>query len=124
MRSTRARTRTALQPGVAPTGDGAETVAPGGRALAVDPAIKARVRNRLRRIEGQVRGLQQMVEQERYCADILAQMASVQAALRASARELLENHLRHCAGRAFVRGPHESEAMIAEIMELVRRHGA
>jgi DNA-binding FrmR family transcriptional regulator len=95
---------------------------PGGHAHAVDPAIKARVRNRLRRIEGQVRGLQQMVEQERYCADILAQMASVQAALRASARELLENHLRHCAGRAFEHGPAESEAMIAEILTLVRRH--
>ena len=64
-----------------------------------------------------------MVDEERYCADILAQMASVQAALRASARELLENHLRHCARRAFERGHDESEPMIAEIIELVRRHG-
>ncbi len=100
----------------------ARPVGPGGRAEAVDPAIKTRTKHRLRRIEGQVRGLQQMVEQERYCADILAQIASVQEALRASARELLQNHLRHCARRAFGKGPAEADAMIAEIGELMRRH--
>ena len=88
----------------------------------MDAAIKTRTKHRLRRIEGQVRGLQQMVEQERYCADILTQIASVQEALRASARELLQNHLRHCARRAFGKGPAEADAMIAEIGELMRRH--
>jgi DNA-binding FrmR family transcriptional regulator len=123
MRSTKGRAQGRQESGAGRTVADERPVAPGGRAHAVDTALKVRVHNRLRRIEGQVRGLQQMVEEERYCADILAQMASVQAALRASGRALLENHLRHCARHAFERGSPESDAMIAEIVELVRRHG-
>lgn len=89
-------------------------------AAAVDPGIKRQVLHRLRRIEGQVRGLQQMVEDERYCADILTQMSSVQEALRATARELLRNHLKHCAAQALRSGPAEADAMVDELVALMR----
>ena len=69
-------------------------------AIAVDPEIKAAVLTRLRRIEGQVRGLQRMVDEQRYCADVITQIQSVQEALRGVAKELLRNHLRHCAATA------------------------
>ena len=72
----------------------------GRKAVGVDPEIKEANRNRLRRIEGQIRGLQKMVEDERYCADIITQVASVQEALRGVARNLMRNHLRHCAAKA------------------------
>jgi DNA-binding FrmR family transcriptional regulator len=91
-------------------------------AVAVEPAIKQSVLNRLRRIEGQVRGLQRMVEEERYCADVLTQVSSVQEALRAVGRELLENHLRHCTTTALRSGdPAEAEAMYQELLELAYR---
>jgi DNA-binding FrmR family transcriptional regulator len=93
------------------------------RATAVDPAIKTRSLNRLRRIEGQIRGLQRMVEGERYCADILTQLSSVQEALRAVGRELLRNHLRHCATSAIRHGGKEAEAMYEELVALMDRHG-
>ena len=71
----------------------------GRKAVAVDPERKTRNIQRLRRIEGQVRGLQRMVEEDRYCADIMTQISSVQEALRSVGRELMRNHLRHCAAR-------------------------
>jgi DNA-binding FrmR family transcriptional regulator len=89
----------------------------------VEPAIKARSLNRLRRIEGQVRGLQRMVEDDRYCADVLTQISSVQEALRAVARELMRNHLKHCASSAIRAGASEAEAMYDELVELFHRHG-
>ena len=72
----------------------------GTHAVAVDPEIKHAVLTRLRRIEGQLRGLQKMVEEERYCADVLIQVSSVQEALRGVSRSLLQNHLKHCAAEA------------------------
>jgi DNA-binding FrmR family transcriptional regulator len=95
---------------------------PGRRAAAVDPDAKTRNLKRLRRIEGQVRGLQRMVEADRYCADILDQVSSVEEALRAVGRELLRNHLKHCATRAMQAGSANAEAMAEELLELVRRH--
>ena len=76
----------------------------GTHAVAVDPEIKRAVLTRLRRIEGQVRGLQKMVEEERYCADVLMQVSSVQEALRGVGRALLHNHLKHCATEAIRSG--------------------
>ena len=93
------------------------------KAIAVDPDIKDRTTKRLRRIEGQVRGLQRMVEEERYCADILTQVSSVHEALRAVARELLRNHLKHCAATAIRAGDAQADAMYDELVELVYRHG-
>jgi CsoR family transcriptional regulator, copper-sensing transcriptional repressor len=97
---------------------------PGGRkAVAVDPAIKEANRHRLRRIEGQVRGLQKMVEEDRYCADIITQVASVQEALRGVARNLMKNHLHHCAAKALESGKKQrTEAMYDELLELIYKH--
>jgi DNA-binding FrmR family transcriptional regulator len=96
----------------------------GGRhAVGVDPEIKERNLKRLRRIEGQVRGLQRMVEEERYCADILTQISSVHQALRSVGRELVRNHLKHCAATA-IRGGDAGEAdeMYDEIIEMMYKH--
>lgn len=95
---------------------------PARRALAVDPDAKSRNLNRLRRIEGQVRGLQRMVEDDRYCADILTQVSSVQEALRGVGRELMRNHLRHCATGAIKVGGTEADAMYDELVDLMYTH--
>ena len=89
------------------------------KAIAVDPAIKERNQKRLRRIEGQVRGLQKMVEEERYCADILVQISSVQEALRSVGRELLRNHLKHCATTAIRASDADAERMYDELVEMM-----
>jgi DNA-binding FrmR family transcriptional regulator len=91
----------------------------GRKAVAVDPEIKDRNLKRLRRIEGQVRGLQRMVAEDRYCADILTQIASVHEALRSVGRELMRNHLKHCAASAIKAGEAEAEAMYDELLELI-----
>jgi CsoR family transcriptional regulator, copper-sensing transcriptional repressor len=96
----------------AATGTGTER-----KAVAVDPEIKAAALTRLRRIEGQIRGLQRMVTEERYCPDILTQMASVQEALRAVARGLMGNHLRHCVAKAH--GTSAAEEVYDELLALV-----
>jgi DNA-binding FrmR family transcriptional regulator len=95
----------------------------GRKAAAVDPEIKEANRHRLRRIEGQIRGLQKMVDRDRYCADIITQIASVQEALRGVARNLMKNHLHHCAAKALKSGKQaETEAMYEELLELVYKH--
>ena len=91
----------------------------GRKAVAVDPEIKDRNLKRLRRIECQVRGLQRMVAEDRYCADILTQIASVHEALRSVGRELMRNHLKHCAASAIKAGEAEAEAMYDELLELI-----
>ena|SRR5947209_14283586 len=92
----------------------------GRKAVAVDPQIKDRNQKRLRRIEGQVRGLQKMVDEDRYCADILVQISSVQEALRSVARELLRNHLKHCATAAIRASDSGAEEMYDELVEMMR----
>ena len=87
------------------------------------PGHRRKTTHRLRRIEGQVRGLQQMVTDERPCAEVLVQIASVQQALRGVARELMREHLRHCATDALKGGPKEAAAMIDELVDLMHRHG-
>ena len=109
---------TVLQCGCAMQGEGSGE----RRAVAVDPEAKARNVKRLRRIEGQVRGLQKMVEEDRYCADILTQISSVHEALRSVGRELMRNHLRHCASAAIRSGPDDAEPMYDEIIDLMYKH--
>lgn len=94
----------------------------GRKAAGVDPAIKERNLKRLRRIEGQVRGLQRMVEEDRYCPEILTQISSVHEALRSTGRELMRNHLRHCVTAAVAAGPAAAEAVYDELIELMYRH--
>jgi CsoR family transcriptional regulator, copper-sensing transcriptional repressor len=91
-------------------------------AVAVDPEIKARNVRRLRRIEGQVRGLQKMVDDDRYCADIMTQISSVHEALRSVGRELMRNHLKHCASSAIVAGSDKADAMYDELLDLMYKH--
>jgi len=92
------------------------------KALAVDAEIKSRNIKRLRRIEGQVRGLQKMVDDDRYCADIMTQISSVQEALRGVGKELMRNHLKHCATGAIRSGGGEAERMYDEILDLMYTH--
>jgi DNA-binding FrmR family transcriptional regulator len=92
------------------------------KAHAVDPGIKEQNLARLRRIEGQVRGLQKMVEEERYCADVLTQISAVHEALRGVGRELMRNHLRHCATAAMTGTDRAAAAMHDEILELMYKH--
>lgn len=90
------------------------------KAIGVDPAIKDANLKRLRRIEGQIRGLQKMVEEDRYCADVMTQISSVQEALRAVGHALMRNHLRHCATAAIKAGDAEAEGMYDEIIGLMK----
>jgi CsoR family transcriptional regulator, copper-sensing transcriptional repressor len=92
------------------------------KAKANDAEIKARNLIRLRRIEGQVRGLQKMVDADRYCADILTQISSVQEALRGVSRELMRNHLKHCATGAIRSGDEEADQMYDELVDLMYTH--
>jgi DNA-binding FrmR family transcriptional regulator len=92
------------------------------KAVAVDPEGKARNVKRLRRIEGQVRGLQKMVEDDRYCADIMTQISSVHEALRSVGRELMRNHLKHCATSAINTGGPDADRMYDELVELLYKH--
>ena len=73
--------------------------------------------------KGQIRGLQRMVEEDRYCADILTQVSSVQEALRSVARALMRNHLSHCASQAIRTGStEERQAMYDELLELIYKN--
>jgi CsoR family transcriptional regulator, copper-sensing transcriptional repressor len=93
------------------------------KAIAVSPSLKVSNLTRLRRIEGQIRGLQKMVQEDRYCADIIAQVASVQQALRGVARALMRNHLHHCAAKAMRSNKkEEAEAMYDELLEMIYAH--
>jgi DNA-binding FrmR family transcriptional regulator len=92
-------------------------------AVGVDEGLRRDALRRLRRIEGQVRGLQKMVEEGRYCADILTQVASVQEALGGVSKLLLKNHLNHCVSQAVASGDlRERETKFNEILELFGRH--
>jgi CsoR family transcriptional regulator, copper-sensing transcriptional repressor len=94
----------------------------GRKAVAVDADAKAANLTRLKRIEGQIRGIQKMVEEDRYCADVLGQVSAVQEALRAVGRELMRNHLRHCATHAIQTGGEEARQMYDELIELMYRN--
>ncbi len=91
----------------------------GRRAVGVDPNIKKKNLARLGRIEGQVRGVKRMVEDERYCADIIHQISAVQEALRSVGRELLRNHLKHCVAHAAKQGGKAAEEAYDEVVELI-----
>jgi DNA-binding FrmR family transcriptional regulator len=93
----------------------------GRKAVAVDPEIKDRNLKRLRRIEGQVRGVQKMVEEDRYCADIIGQLSAVHEALRSVAHELMRNHLKNCAATAIRSGGTDADAMYDELMDLMQK---
>ena len=100
-----------------------EPVSTGRKAIGVDSEIKASNLRRLGRIEGQIRGIQRMVEDDRYCADILTQVTSAQEALRAVARALMRNHLSHCATHAIRSGSSdERQAMYDELLDMIYKN--
>ena len=76
---------------------------------------------RLRRIEGQIRGLQRMVDEDVYCIDILTQVSASTKALQSFALQLLEEHLRHCVADAAVKGGDEIDAKVEEATEAIAR---
>jgi DNA-binding FrmR family transcriptional regulator len=94
------------------------------RHLGLADPERRKLLDRLRRIEGQVRGLQRMVDEERYCPDILTQVSAVQASLRGAAGVLLQGHLRHCVTDAMrSEDPARAEATYAELIDLFGRFG-
>jgi DNA-binding FrmR family transcriptional regulator len=90
------------------------------KAMASYDADKENILTRLRRIEGQTRGLQRMVEEDKYCVDIMTQVASVQAALEQVSLMLMENHMRHCVTEAIQEG--KGEEKISEVMNVLKRY--
>jgi CsoR family transcriptional regulator, copper-sensing transcriptional repressor len=84
--------------------------------------IKTSCLKRLQRIEGQVRGLSRMVEEDRYCIDIVTQISAVRAALRRAEEEILRDHVAHCVEEAITSGDKTAQRRkIAELMEVVGR---
>ncbi len=84
--------------------------------------IKAACLKRLQRIEGQVRGLSRMVEEDRYCIDIVTQIAAVRAALRRAEEEILRDHVAHCVEAAIESGNRaDQRRKVAELMDVVSR---
>ena len=92
------------------------------KAVVADGGAKRRNLARLRRIEGQVRGIEKMVEDDRYCADVLIQISAVHEALRGVGRELMRNHLKHCASAAMKGSEAQAHAMHDEILGLMYKH--
>jgi DNA-binding FrmR family transcriptional regulator len=88
-------------------------------AVGVDDDARQRNLKRLARIEGQVRGIRGMVEEGRYCTDILTQVAAAQAALRSVARELTRSHLKHCTAAAIEADDGTADEVIDELVDLM-----
>ncbi|WP_010474409.1 metal-sensitive transcriptional regulator [Streptomyces sudanensis] len=84
-------------------------------------ADKDDVLNRLRRIEGQVRGLQRLVEEDTYCVDVLTQVGAATRALQAFALTMLDDHLRSCVADALARGGDRAEEKITEASQAIAR---
>jgi len=82
---------------------------------------KEQVLARLRRIEGQVRGLQRMVSEDQYCIDVLTQVSAATRALQGVAVQLLDEHLRHCVAGAMTRGGQEADDLVAEATKAIER---
>jgi len=76
---------------------------------------------RLRRVEGQVRGLHRMVEEEAYCIDVLTQVSAATKALQSVAVALLEEHLRHCVSDAVAQGGGEADRLVTEASQAIER---
>ena len=93
-----------------------DTTSPHGYILNKDDYLK-----RLRRIEGQARGLQRMVEEEQYCIDILTQVSAITKALQSVSLGLLDEHLSHCVVEAAAAGGPEADAKLKEASDAIAR---
>ena len=87
-------------------------------------ATKKQLQNRLARIEGQVRGVAKMVDEDRYCIDVVTQLSAVRAALRRIEEEVINDHVAHCVEHAIRSGDRdEQRKKVAELMEVFARVG-
>ena len=91
---------------------------PGGHGYAPD---KDNYVKRLRRIEGQVRGLQRMIDEDTYCIDVLTQISAVTKALQSVAVGLLDQHVRHCVANAATNDPEHLDDMVGEATKAIER---
>lgn len=82
---------------------------------------KQRYLARLKRVEGQIRGLQRMIDEDQYCIDILTQVSAAQSALRNVALSLLDDHMRHCVKNAAIEGGEEAEIKFKEVSDAIAR---
>jgi CsoR family transcriptional regulator, copper-sensing transcriptional repressor len=99
-----------------------ETYTLWGYIEAMRKDIKASVQKRLSRIEGQVRGLSKMVDDDRYCIDVVTQISAVRAALRRVEEEVLRDHVAHCVEHAIASGDKADQRQkITELMEVIGR---
>jgi CsoR family transcriptional regulator, copper-sensing transcriptional repressor len=93
------------------------------RAVPREDGVREDLLLRLRRVEGQVRGVQKMVEEDRYCPDVLVQMSAIHESLRAVERILMKDHLQHCATEALRSGDDkQAQRTYNELTELFYRH--
>lgn len=87
-----------------------------------DDDQKAKLKKRLARVEGQVRGLQRMLDEDRYCIDIVTQISAVRAALLKVEQEVLKDHVAHCVEHAILSGDAEDQRQkVAELLEILSR---
>lgn len=84
-------------------------------------ARRDELQSRLRRVEGQVRGLQKMLDEDRYCIDVLTQISSSTRALQGVAVTLLDEHVRHCVRDAIEQGPEAADEKVDEALEVIAR---
>ena len=84
-------------------------------------ARRDELQSRLRRIEGQIRGLQKMLDEDRYCIDVLTQISSTTRALQGVAVTLLDEHVRHCVRDAIDQGPETADEKVDEALEVIAR---
>ncbi len=91
----------------------------GKKPVHIDPAARAKNITRLKRAEGQVRGVIRMVEEDRYCADVLVQIAAARESLHAVAREILHNHTAHCVAAAAAKGGAQAQESLDELKKLI-----
>jgi CsoR family transcriptional regulator, copper-sensing transcriptional repressor len=95
---------------------------PGGYIARMRDEAKTSCLKRLRRIEGQVRGLARMVEEDRYCIDVVTQIAAVRAALRRTEEEVLKDHVAHCVEHAIASGNKRDQRLkVAELIDVLGR---
>ena len=94
------------------------STAPTTRGYAAD---KENYAKRLRRIEGQVRGLAKMIDDDKYCIDILTQISAVNSAMQSVALGLLDEHLKHCVSHAVTEGGDEADKKLAEASAAIAR---
>lgn len=89
----------------------------------LDPKMQADLTRRLRRVEGQVRGVQRMVDENRYCPEVLVQISAISEALRKVSEAMLRSHLSHCVTRAVTSGDEDSaEAIYDELADLFSKY--